>query len=176
MRDSTASGMQKLCSIVSFVVLFAVAICVCINPTVDTYWLIAIGMAAVGLYEARRVCISSYGVFWILLMSAISIIGAILCVLNLAGVMESFDTLLNILPVWALVCGAAMALDGYTMMRCRFSGWGISIICGLLSLVIGLLLLILPPAGILTMYEITGFIAGALFVNNSICLLTDAYI
>ena len=99
----------------------------------------------------------------------VSFIFIILAILKVFQILE-WDEILFAAPLWGVIQGILMIGEGIFEKNRRMFSAQTELVFGILLLVLSALLFILPPAGILTMVEITRILVGlqCVFVGASV--------
>ncbi|MBQ9942602.1 MAG: hypothetical protein IJP03_06320 [Christensenellaceae bacterium] len=175
MRESKVEKKQKLISVGTGLAVVAIGALVAVRPFNMVNILLIVACVAVGLYEFNRWHISADRAIWALLAGIVSVVFALLGICNLAGVLFAWDIVLYTIPSWGICYGAIKALGAFQMYRAGETNWGWGMLTGVLSVLIGALLILLPLLGIMTMTEFTGMLIGVLLLVVGINISVDAY-
>lgn len=114
------------------------------------------GIMAVVLGVRHRRSESHWG--WQVAQGAISVIAGVVA-LALPGVTAL--AILFVIAFWSIVNGVAVAMQSFMMRRQGVSSWGWVLASGVLSVLFGILLVIQPGAGLLTLLWLVGSFAVA---------------
>lgn len=112
------------------------------------------GITAVVVGVRHRKSASHWG--WQVAQGAISVIAGVVA-LVLPGVTAL--AILFVIAFWSIVNGVAVAMQAFMMRRQGAPSWGWALAGGVLSVVFGILLVIQPGAGLLTLLWLVGSFA-----------------
>ena len=99
---------------------------------------------------------SSSRTWWMLLLEGI--IGIIFGILVLAWPVKTALVLLYLVAIWALVTGVLKVSAAFVVLGSARQRWGLGL-AGLLSIIFGLILIVHPGAGLLTVLWLVGIFA-----------------
>lgn len=175
MHESKASTTQKIFSVGLAIILTIIGLIFAIKPVKSFYFLFIIAFFLFGVYELYRYAKVVPKNIWYLVGGIVNIVFAIMTIGNVANFLFVWDMMLFMIPIWGICLGISKILAGVHMCKMGLGGWAWPVGLGVLALLMGLVLLLFPGWGILTMFEITGILVGVLLLFFAINVLIDAF-
>ena len=173
MSDSKATQIEKWTHLLLSWALLILGILAAIRITARSEWFLIIGLFLLAGYEIFHWYYSYQRTFFSLIKACIDVIAAIVCITSLS--VANLDMMLLVFPLWGIVIGIAHVAHFLFLYRQGEGGGGWALLCGFFSFLSGLLMLILPILGIMTMSEFSDMLAGFIFLLHGVYIIVEAY-
>ena len=144
-------------------------------PQSPLFFLFAVCFALLAAHQAGKAALNPPANPWCALAAVYSAAMLLLVLFNLLGVFVVLSMFEVIVPAWAIGYGLLMTCASVHMQNVGIRSYRWTRVLALLTVLGGVLLVVLPGMGVLTMIEFTGMIIGQTLLYSSLSAVNDAF-
>jgi len=175
MRESIVEPREKFITLAAGLAAALIGTLIGVQLLGGAALLCALALIILGCYEFYRWSLAPVRSVLALIDGGAALLAALICLCNYFGVIFTWEAHLYTFPLWAIVSGLLKLLRVVQLYRGGEYGWGWMLLCALLSALAGVLLLILPAAGIMTMSEFSYMVIGLVLLLHGVHVVVDAF-